>query len=401
MSVEASGASSALGSASVPSTINASRAPAAVMEEKTSVHDISAREVEEKKAKAQQEQQERLKSLAHDMTAAKQSRWRRPQNLACDSAKVAKSMPGPPQVETLRIAWANNETWSASPTAQLADRLLKALDSMDAIKYCGSFLSFQDYTWCSKAMPKEFVSDASILYKGSYCNMSGQPHLTAADVEAVRRQNSGEVSGISYGTPGGQDPWSEVMSNLYLMPTTLVDCKEKHLVSAETHDPNSEQPCSTTNCYSVTYTNTRSCLGDEDTVKDNVTFETLKNGLRDRAALSTHVKMDLEDGAEWKVLEQLVADDSDMAKIRTLDFRAHMTESQVPLEKRVQIFEELVKNFAVVGSTVQKLFHDEHWDYVQGRGADPKYRREPEGDFTSSGMPFNDFAVSMVNRRFL
>eukprot|EP00929_Paragymnodinium_shiwhaense_P000375 TRINITY_DN100621_c0_g1_i1.p1 TRINITY_DN100621_c0_g1~~TRINITY_DN100621_c0_g1_i1.p1 ORF type:complete len:637 (+),score=147.42 TRINITY_DN100621_c0_g1_i1:148-2058(+) len=397
----ATNASSHAGAAAAPVS------PAAAMQV---ANDIAVQEVTAAREAAAQARRERQRRLADEMAAARTARWQRPRTLACDLEKVTSSMPGPPQVSRLYVGWNSTGAWQNSSTALLADRLLKALDSMDTIKYCGSFFSFQEFTWCSKAMPKESGPTANLLYRGSYCNTSGNAHLSASDVEAIRRLNTaGDIAGLSYGAPGGQDAWSEIMSNLYLMPTTLYDCDASAHTAAngpfaqDLHGGSSvEQPCESRSCYTVAYESRRACLSDHEYEQDNRSYETLHRGLESRAPLSTHVKLHLADGAEWVVLEQLSKDEGDMAKIRTLDIRAHMTDSAVPLlERRVQTLEALAKHFAVVGSTVQQLFHDEGLDYLQGRDQDPKYAREPQGVYTSAGLPLGDFDVSLVNRRFL
>merc|ERR1719401_2043237 len=75
-------------------------------------------------------------------------------------------------------------------------------------------------------------------------------------------------------------------------------------------------------CYSTSYYPNHVCLGPERKKIRGRKYDSLENALAGRGPLSTYLKMDVE-GSEWTPLERLLENETDLAKIRTLDMEVH------------------------------------------------------------------------------
>merc|ERR1712217_469744 len=112
------------------------------------------------------------------------------------------------------------------------------------------------------------------------------------------------------------------MSSMYLVKTKLFDCDYVGPMGPIANDWHTgfsvDEPCTNRACYTIPYTTEKSCLGKSGNSK------LLSRVLAGRGPLSTFVKIDVE-GREWDPLEQLLKNDKDIGKIRTLDLEVHLT----------------------------------------------------------------------------
>merc|ERR1712183_380368 len=82
--------------------------------------------------------------------------------------------------------------------------------------------------------------------------------------------------------------------------------------------------------------------------------------------------MDVE-GAEWDALKQLLNNENDMAKLRTLNFEIHFNmgennrRARESLTELVGIMEKLSKRFAVTGSTIELLHRANLKNFAAGK----------------------------------
>ncbi|CAE7719854.1 unnamed protein product [Symbiodinium pilosum] len=217
------------------------------------------------------------------------------------------------------------------------------------------------------------------------------------------------LQGLSFGIEE-RDLWSETMSNVFHMPTKLYDCFQdpKKSPPLSMSAPNAAGSCEgvQSHCYETAYEAFRICLGPDDVMLEGRRYTTLNDLLRGRAPLSVHVKMDVE-GSEWTVLEALLANATDLAKIRTLDMEVHFgfgAASEAPkhrgsmeevVRREVGIFEKLAATFLTVGSNVET--NAQGWNPA---AACTKLCDEPLVH-TRGGFPVNQFAVSFVNPAML
>ncbi|CAE7610916.1 unnamed protein product [Symbiodinium natans] len=210
------------------------------------------------------------------------------------------------------------------------------------------------------------------------------------------------------------------MSNFFHMPTKLYDCFQEHRFAIKLSfgdpskspplsmkAPNAAGPCTgvQSHCYETAYEAFRICLGPDSGVLEGRTYTTLADLLQGRKPLSVHVKMDVE-GSEWSVLEALLANASDLAKIRTLDMEVHFgfaaasearhrKSPEEAIRREVGIFTKLASTFLAVGSNVET--NAQGWDPATSCA---KLCDEPLVH-TSGGFPVNQFAVSFVNPALL
>eukprot|EP00929_Paragymnodinium_shiwhaense_P001743 TRINITY_DN101979_c0_g1_i1.p1 TRINITY_DN101979_c0_g1~~TRINITY_DN101979_c0_g1_i1.p1 ORF type:complete len:476 (-),score=105.22 TRINITY_DN101979_c0_g1_i1:68-1495(-) len=332
--------------------------------------------------------------------------------LFCNTGNDAS--PGTPKIEGLSIAMKEQN----ASIAALGDRLLKAADGAEAAKTCGSFYSFGDFVWCNKAMPLDSEFAKNNLYGGAYCNVSTAAASLAQDegsmrgyvwmdgsVKATRELNNGNIEGLSYGI-GENDPWSEMMSSMFWLSTRLYDCNNNSKTGPfvqdmrGTHNRDSN-PCTERHCYTVGYEKNLICLADREETVDGRRYLPLHNAIENRPPMSALIKIDVE-GNEWGVLDQLTKTEADLAAIRSLDVKLNFAaQSSVPLDRRVEIVEELASKFAVTGSTIEPLFKNLKADFDKDRSKDASYMRGPSVMYASSGFPLDQFSMSFVNRKLL
>lgn len=258
-------------------------------------------------------------------------------------------------------------------SSKLGERIVKAATPTVSKETCGDFKLFGDSAWCLAAF------------------------------------NATDVIGLSFGIEE-RDLWSETMSNVFHMPTELYDCFQDPSASPplSLKAPNAEGSCLHTahHCYETAYKAFRVCLGPTIGMVDGREYTSLPVLLKDRPPLAVHVKMDVE-GSEWSVLENLTS--TDFARIRTIDAELHFgflaaseaTYRNWPVSERVrrevEIFERLLKSFAVVGSNLET--NAEGWQPANGQGLQGK--KEQPVVHTAGGFPVNQFAISFVNRKLL
>eukprot|EP00928_Gymnodinium_smaydae_P053748 TRINITY_DN37674_c0_g1_i1.p1 TRINITY_DN37674_c0_g1~~TRINITY_DN37674_c0_g1_i1.p1 ORF type:complete len:402 (+),score=89.18 TRINITY_DN37674_c0_g1_i1:92-1297(+) len=309
----------------------------------------------------------------------------------------------PKEDNHIKIAYYN------ASLAALGDRLVKAADASEAARACGSFFNFGDYTWCNRAMPQNTDYARKNVYGGNTCKVTTPPagmSLLDVDTDGDHRvANNGQYLGLSYGIEE-TDPWSELMSSMYFVPTRLFDCyiqsTKGPMFNDMTGDHSKENQCTTRNCYSIPYEKNRVCLEDMKSERDGRKYDTLKAALHGRAPLSTFVKMDVE-GSEWRVLDQLLKSPEDIDRIRTLDMETHMrfnVNDGIPLERRVEILEEMAKKFAVTGSNIEPMHIERIRDQKRELEKDPNLMKD-FGIYTSRGLPLDQYTISFVNRRIL
>jgi len=301
------------------------------------------------------------------------------------------------------------EPWRAA----LGERLVLAARAPDAMEKCGSFVSFGDYTWCRKAMPRESSPDFKKGFR------SVHDYVVDAQDTGVRDTAPEHLMGLSYGIQT-TDLWSELMSSLYLVNTKLFDCYYQGTegpMGRDLHAGHSKQNmCMKRACYTVAYEPHRVCVDDSSggterfTAANNRTYEPLGAQLRGRRPLSTFIKMDVE-GSEWQSLEWLLENPKEMAKIRTLDMEVHFNKDVTPkgytmptqatLTKHVEIIERLAEHFAVTGSTLESFLTE--WVRIQAgkQAANPDYHSKLAVLYTAEGLPLEQWCISFVNRKLL
>lgn len=314
------------------------------------------------------------------------------------------SMPGTPVVPR----WEQKALFEQTPwRAKLGDRIFKAATvDPKAWTSCGTFLSFGDSAWCKKALPAESPK--------KFYNI--RPYDVPASTSASEPPSSTELVALSYGIQEG-DLWSEIMSNVYNLKTKLYDCYIDTGKGPMANEWYTGKPCTGRNCYSVQYEANHVCLdeyvSERTTGTNGKEYEPLSLALKDRKPLSVLLKIDVE-GSEWPVLEKLLENNEDMAKIRSLDMEIHLnmepsaSHGNTPglgeesLERRVKIMEKLAEKFAVTGSSLEHMQKAIIRDYTQKREADPTFEvTRPALVYTSNGLPLDQYVISYVNRNLL
>lgn len=242
-----------------------------------------------------------------------------------------------------------------------------------------------------------------------------------------------EYMAISYGIRE-RDLWSEFLSNRFEVPTQLYDCfwkfdegpmgtkdfsvealqkeertyKYKKPANGECHDWRDGV------CFQAPYEPKKVCVdsvahGIVDGEGRHLHFETLHDGLQGRPALSTFMKIDVE-GSEWDVLEQLLASEEDMSKIRSLDMEVHLNMyrsgghnyANEHMEKKVSIMERLAEKFAVVASTMGTLQENTERNIKRELAKNPTALfPEPEAAYNTKGFSMDQYCISFVNRALL
>lgn len=298
--------------------------------------------------------------------------------------------------------------------AALGDRLVKAADATDAVRACGSFYNFGDYTWCNRALPAESSYAKRNGYGGAFCTVNGtgladsaSALLDVAEIMKTRVENNGQFVALSYGIEE-TDPWSEMMSSMYFISPRLFDCYINSTKGPMFTDMRGEHdrnnPCENRNCYTVGYEANRVCVNNVAMERDGRKYEPLSASLVNRPPLSAFVKMDVE-GSEWQVLNDLLKSPEDLDRIRTLDMEVHMfynCNDGVPIERRVEIMEELGRVFAVSGSQIEPLHVNIQREFNGLKKANgPDYKRNAYAIYTSQGLPMEAYTISYVNRRLL
>jgi len=278
------------------------------------------------------------------------------------------SRPGAPCIPPARYwPYVSNTAWRTA----LGERIIKAVFPEVTSKQCEGWTMFGDQTWCNKAMKRK------------------------------------DVLALSFGIEE-RDLFSEYMSNIYHYPVLLYDCfiePEKSPPMAGTA-PNATGKCDKNggHCYETWYKPFAVCLGPEKTEIQGRKYDTLAGHLRGRGRLSTHVKIDVE-GSEWTVLEQFIASEADMARVRTLDMEIHFgfraasegKYDDLPEEQRItrqiKIIEGLRKRFYCTGTTLET--------YRQGwwpeKDCTVQQCHEPVLH-TAGGFSPQMFAISFVNK---
>lgn len=321
------------------------------------------------------------------------------------------SRPGTPRISTafVEMEMPADKAEAEVNASAWGERLVAAAEVTDAMKACSSFYSFGDYTWCEKVMPKESEYARRNIWGGKTCNTSVATPVLLQETYAKRELNNGQFEGLSFGIEE-LDTWSELMSNNYFLKTRLYDCyvtgpngpmwNDWH--GNHTRDGNE---CKETRCYTVAYEKNRECIADKNLEECKPVcrkYKTLSDYLNGAGNLSKFVKMDVE-GSEWRVLRDLLANEEDMKKIRTIDMEVHMTNlpNEMPVWERVDIMEQLAKRFAVTGSTIQLQAEAEAFDFQRTRKTDPTFKKRWEMPHTKSGIPLNQFCISFMNRELL
>lgn len=265
-----------------------------------------------------------------------------------------------------------NQSWSV----ELGQRILMAAKPSPKVseKSCHGFKLFGDSAWCMTAFEK------------------------AAEV------------GLSFGIEE-RDLWSETMSNSFHLRTQLYDCFQdpKSSPALAMIAPNAAGSCAGNphHCYETHYDAFRVCLGPREEKVNGRAYTSLSKLLAQHGPLSTHLKIDVE-GSEWSVLEDLLENDEDMRKIRSLDMEVHFgfgaaseaahhkASRQEQVAREVAIFEELSQKFAVTGSNIET-----NADGWQPAVSCPKQQCEEPVVHTHGALPVNQFAISFVNPAFL
>jgi len=325
---------------------------------------------------------------------------------------VLESQPGTPELAEWKGApvLSRIEAWRVD----LAGRLVRAAGAHDAMASCGKFLSFGDYTWCMKAMPRE--SDPS--FRKIYGGIS--EFVVDGNISAPPT-NPDDFVGLSFGIRTS-DAWSELMSSMFRVRTDLFDCyfegTDGPMVQDRHKGYSKEKPCMARGCYTAAYKAHRVCNDDTTanatrfTAGNGKTYEPLHLALHGRPRLSTFVKMDVE-GSEWASLERLLRDEGDLAKIRTLDMEIHVGRDATPegmrkvtretATRNVEIMEKLAEKFAVTGSSLETYVANVLRGYGEARRRDPKYvdTVHPANVYTKDGVNLDQYTISFVNRALL
>ena len=290
---------------------------------------------------------------------------------ACLPHCPASSRTGVPCMPVADVwPYKSNESWRV----ELGERILMAAHpNQDATESaCGGFKLFGDSAWCLAA------------FKGEYNKL-----------------------GLSFGIEE-RDLWSETMSNEFKMPTKLYDCFQnpKSSPALAMIAPNAKGSCAGNphHCYETHYDAFRVCLGPKHETVDQREYTSLSELLSSRGEMSTHLKVDVE-GSEWSVLEDLLKNEQDMKKIRTLDMEVHFGfgaaseaahrkgSKKDQLQREVGIFEQLATRFAVTGTNIET--NADGWQPAQSC---PKQQCEEPLVHTAGGVPVNQFAISFVNK---
>jgi len=316
------------------------------------------------------------------------------------------ALPGTPEIPSWSgPAPAGSEWWRAA----LGDRLVKAAGARDAMGGCGSFLATTHYVFCEQALPNESSPEFRAQYRGVHRYVVNESLAGGA-----RLPDPHDLLGLSFGI-GRNDVWSELMSSMYFVATRLFDCGE---VGPDTQGPiandwhagfSRQNPCTNRACYSVPYKTEKSCLGKHGN------SQLLNRVLADRKPLSTFVKVDVE-GREWGPLEELLKNSTAIRKVRTLDLEVHLTKvnetsgevlplSRSALTRNVEIMEKLSETFAVTGSnlehSLQSLADERSRKEETLQEGVPAPSQDPVAVATSSGIAFNRYSISFINRRLL
>lgn len=287
-------------------------------------------------------------------------------------AHMQSSRPGTPCINPPTVyPYTTYSPWRV----KIADRILQASTPKDITEeLCGGWTMFGDQTWCNKA----FKDDE---------------HAVA----------------FSFGIEE-RDLYSEYVSKNYGLRTFLYDCfiePAKSPPMAKTA-PNGTRKCDNYNghCYETPYESFRVCLGKEPGILQGKQYTTLDQLLEDRDPLSVHVKIDVE-GSEWSVLEGLVANAENIAKIRTLDAEIHFGFSAASeysgtqlsehgrLRREVAILEGLLRGFYVTGSTLE--MYRQGW--MPEQDCPTQNCHEPVVHL-AHGFSTQMFAISFVNKHF-
>jgi len=323
-----------------------------------------------------------------------------------DDTTAKDSKPGTPVV----LPWEEKALFTQTPwKAELGDRLFKAATvDKKAWESCGTMIAFGDSSWCAKAMPEQ-KDKGPRRGMHFYEVKKGVPESTTSPADLVA---------LSYGIQGS-DLWSETMSNMYSMKTKLYDCYFDGDHGPMVKDLYSEAGCTSDQrgCYAVRPEVNHVCVdagsSDKIVAKNGREYEPLSLALKDRKPLSVHLKMDVE-GSEWPVLEQLLQNKEDMAKIRTLDMEVHLQSEPTPegshpqndeagVTRRVKIMEGLAQKFAVTGSTLEHYHKEQHGSFSKKRQEDPNFMiAKPNVVYTSNGgFSMDQYCVSYVNPKLL
>eukprot|EP00929_Paragymnodinium_shiwhaense_P008500 TRINITY_DN11245_c0_g2_i1.p1 TRINITY_DN11245_c0_g2~~TRINITY_DN11245_c0_g2_i1.p1 ORF type:complete len:445 (-),score=95.23 TRINITY_DN11245_c0_g2_i1:320-1654(-) len=320
------------------------------------------------------------------------------------------SRPGTPRLGKVKIGMNTTNRQSDELGVQLGERLVKAADATDAMRRCDSFFSFGDYTWCNKAMPRESDYARMNVWGGKSCNVTGTSQALLEESSNKRELNNGQYTALSFGIEE-LDVWSELMSGMYFLAPRLFDCyvnPPNGPMFNDWHGNHSrEKQCTTTRCYTTQYEINQECIDAKnhaDCAPNGKcrNYKSLSDYLNGAKNLSAFVKMDVE-GSEWKVLEDLLNNEQEMAKVRTIDMEVHITmmPNEMPYEKRVEIMEKLAKKFAVTGSTIQLVGESETNSFDYQKKRNPSYLREWDFPRSSSGIPLSQYCISFVNRALL
>eukprot|EP00929_Paragymnodinium_shiwhaense_P084933 TRINITY_DN45449_c0_g1_i1.p1 TRINITY_DN45449_c0_g1~~TRINITY_DN45449_c0_g1_i1.p1 ORF type:complete len:473 (-),score=103.52 TRINITY_DN45449_c0_g1_i1:218-1636(-) len=319
------------------------------------------------------------------------------------------SRPGSPKLSHIHVGMvkpggADPEKADAM-AADFGDRLVRAATVTDAMHSCQSFFSFGDYTWCDKAMPAETLYAEWNPWSGKRCNVTGSSQSLLEGMNKQREANHGQFEGLSFGIEE-LDVWSELMSNMFFVKSRLYDCyinPPNGPMYNDWHGSHStEKQCKDQRCYSIGYEINKECLDTEQYVKEKRTYKSLHDYLQGAGNLSKFVKMDVE-GSEWGVLSDLLKNEEDMAKIRSLDMEVHMGAMNhgFTMDQKVGIMEDLAKKFAVTGSTIQLQGEAETDEFNRQREKDPQFLRRWDMPHSSSGIPLAAYCISFVNRALL
>jgi len=300
----------------------------------------------------------------------------------------------------------------------LGDRLLEAASAHDAMEKCGGFVSFGDYTWCKKAMPRE----ANQALKQGF--RAVHDYTIDDSVDLTNLPSGDSFLALSFGVEES-DCYSELMSSLYHVKSEIFDCyysgKNGPLANDWHGNHSRANPCRERHCYTEEYHKNRVCLDDtsDQSSFTDVTgrhYQSLSKVLEGRAPLSTFVKIDIE-GSEWGALERLLDNEEDAAKIRTLDMEIHFNmqprvsdsdkgrstgvsflrqaPTQADLTRNVEIMERLAKKFAVTGSTLEHKMND------AGRLGEFARDTGKVNIVNSVGYDLDQYCISFVNRALL
>ena len=293
---------------------------------------------------------------------------------ACLPNCPASSRTGVPCMPVADVwPYKGNESWRV----ELGERILMAAhpNNKATESACRGFKLFGDSAWCLAA------------FQGDYNRL-----------------------GLSFGIEE-RDLWSETMSNEFHMPTKLYDCFQnpKSSPALAMIAPNAVGSCAGNphHCYETHYDAFRVCLGPKHETVDKREYTSLSELLSSRSEMSTHLKIDVE-GSEWSVLEDLLKNEEDMKKIRTLDMEVHFgfgaaseaahhkLSKKDQLQREVGIFEQLASRFAVTGTNIET--NADGWQPSQSC---PKQQCEEPLVHTAGGVPVNQFAISFVNHASL